>query len=137
METKEREHILTAINILRKITKRVKLAPFIYAVIFLLCMISYWFADEEVLSRLDVLFYVSPMVCLTFVWFSYPLKLCNWYRLQCCLPMLPQPIIYIDENIYEFGCEMAWVYFATFTFIFLLSLLNAYFVFVRPKRTYV
>lgn len=136
METKgfERDQILTIIDILRKVTKRVKLAPFIYAVIFMACMIIYWFADESILSTLDAIFYISPIVCLTFVWLSYPLKLCNWYRLQCCLPILPLPLIYIDENICEFGVEVAWVNFLIITTIFILSLINAYFVLVRPTR---
>lgn len=133
MEAKEKVDgkVLYAIGVLRKITKRVKLAPFLYALIFLLCMSVYWFADNNILSTLDVLFYVSPIVCLTFIWFSYPLKLCNWYRLQCCLPMLPQPIVYIDENIYEFGSSIIWIDFAIVLLIFLLSLINTYFVFIR------
>lgn len=134
METnQDNKHILYAINVLRKTTSFVKLVPFAYALIFLLCMIPYWCCTDETLTILDECFYISPIVSLTFIRMSYLLKLCNWYRLQCALPIIPLPIVIIDENIYEFGSEVRWINFATTILIFLLSLINAYFVFIRNK----
>lgn len=137
MENRENnyETFIRIANILRKTTKFVKIVPFVYALLFLLCMIPYWQCDEDILNIIDECFYVSPIVCLTFIRLSYYLKLCNWYRLQCCLPMFPLPVIIIDENIYEFGDEFGWINFAVTILIFLLSLINAYFVFIRPSRS--
>lgn len=137
METKEEdnfEKVLTAIGILRKVTKFVKCAPFVYALIYLGVMIFYVELSIEADAVLDELFYVSPIVCFAFIRLSYYLKLCNWYRLQCCLPMLPTCVVLIDENVYEFGMEIAAVNFATITLIILLSLVNAYFVFIKPTK---
>lgn len=133
METKEEKNgnVLYAINVLRKATIFVKIVPFIYALIFLVCMIPYWCCSEEVLNVIDECFYISPIVCLTFVRLSYIFKLCNWYRLQCCLPMFPLPIVLIDENIYNFGLELAYINLCLTILIFILSLINAYFVFVK------
>lgn len=139
MEIKDDKHseytkVLNSIHILRKTTRFVKVVPFVYALLFLLCMCFYFDCSENILDIIDECFYVSPIVCLTFVRLSYLLKFCNWYRLQCCLPMLPLPIVIIDENFYEFGEASMWVnFFLTFA-IFFLSLVNAYFVFIRPKK---
>lgn len=132
METnQDNKHILYAIDILRRTTKFVKLVPFVYALIFLLCMIPYWCCGDETLTIIDECFYISPIVSLTFIRLSYLLKFCNWYRLQCVLPIMPLLIVIIDENIYEFGSEARWINFAITILIFLLSLINAYFVFIK------
>lgn len=128
------EKVLSAIGILRNVTRFVKIVPFVYAVLFLLCMMPYWNCDEIILDIIDQCVYVSPIVSLTFIRLSYYLKLCNWYRLQCILPILPFPIVLIDEHIYEFGSMAMWINFVITTLIFLLSLVNAYFVFIRPTK---
>lgn len=125
------EKVLYAIGILRNVTRFVKIVPFVYALLFLLCMILYWHCDENILGIIDQCFYVSPIVCLTFIRLSYYLKLCNWYRLQCCLPMFPLPTIIIDESFYEFESEAMYISIVTISVVFLLSLVNAYFVFIH------
>lgn len=135
MENRERditkEQIIRAIGILRKVTIVVKVAPFIYATIFLLCMIGYVTLSDGVISVLDMLFYVSPITCITFIRLSYLLKLCNWYRLQCCLPMFPLPFIIIDEYVNMFQETAVVVHLSLTIVIFLLSLINTYFVFIK------
>lgn len=123
--------IYSTINILRKVTKFVKIVPFAYALIFIICMFGYMALSDEASSILDMIFYVSPIVCLTFIWLSYYLKLCNWYRLQVCLPMFPIVPIFIDSYLYEFGAYTAYINLSLTIIIFLLSLINTYFVFVR------
>lgn len=135
MESKEHKQIIAAINVLRRVTKFIKLVPFAYALIFILCTIGQSLYSIEASECIGLIFYVSPIVSLTFVWLSYPIKLCNWYRFQCCLPMFSIPFTLIDENVVEFSLKMAWISYAFLLLIFLLSLINAYFVFVRPKRT--
>lgn len=128
------EKVLFAIGILRNITRFVKIVPFIYALLFLICMIPYWKCSEGILDIIDQCVYVSPIVCLTFIRLSYYLKLCNWYRLQCCLPMFPLPITLIDEHIYELSGVAMQINFAIIILLFLLSLINAYFVFIHSTK---
>lgn len=130
METQE-SNILFAIKALRSVTRIIKIAPFVYAIVFIMCMMGYAILSDESASILDLMFYVSPIVCATFILLSYPLKLCNWYRLQVCLPMFPLPFTIIDETIWTFDSIAAIVNLSITTLIFLLSLINTYFVFIR------
>lgn len=125
------EKILFAIKTLRDVTAFVKVVPFVYAALFLLCMLVYMFSDNDIMSLLDILFYVSPVTCLTFFRLSFILKFCNWYRLQCCLPMLTTPFTLFDMYICEFVHIGAYINYFTTTLIFTLSLLNTYHVFIK------
>lgn len=137
MEKKERENLLMVLNVVRKTTKAIKLFPFIYAVILLITMPLLAYSTIEVTENISSFIYISLLVVIFLIYLSYCVKLCKWHRIQCCLPLLPQITIFIDENIYEFGSEMAIIDFITLAIIFLLSLINTYFVFIKPtqKRT--
>lgn len=123
--------IFAAIEILRNVTRFIKVAPFIYAGIFILCMIGYLFCSDDVATALDITFYVSPMVILTLFRLSYQLKLCNWYRLQCALPLFSQVLNIIDTFFYEFGTNIVYITFSLIVAIFVLSLINTYHVFIK------
>lgn len=134
METKENvshNDILKAIQILRNITLAVKVVPFVYAGIYILCMLAYLFCSDETATIVDMLFYVSPLTCMLFFFISYILKFCNWYRLQCVLPILPTCNVFVDEYIYTYGQEVAVVNILLAGLIFVLSLVNTYFVFTK------
>lgn len=124
-------HIVAALNILRKVTIATKVAPFIYAGIYLLCMVAYFLADESVLLFYDMLFYVSPLVIATFIYLSYQFKFCKWYRLQCILPVFPQVLGIIDRYVYQFGEYSACALVVMTALIFVLSLVNIYFTFIK------
>lgn len=51
---------------------------------------------------LDASFYVSPIVILAHIIYSYILKLCIWHKVACMLPIIPQTILYIDTYFHEF-----------------------------------
>lgn len=134
MENEEkvsREQILNTILILRNVTLFVKVVPFVYAFLYILCMVVYMFCSDETATIVDMLFYVSPLTCLLFFGLSYTLKFCNWYRLQCCLPMFPLPFTLIDEFVYMFEETAVAVNLSIIVTIFTISLINTYFVFLR------
>lgn len=120
------------VNILRKVTVTVKVFPFLYALIYIPAMFAYMVFSEDVCIMLDTLFYMSVLMVAFLICLSYCVKLCIWHRLQCCLPLFPQPIIFIDNYIFSFGETAAVINVWLAIIIFTLSLVNAYFVFMKP-----
>ena len=130
----ENKDILAIVRILRKVTKIVKIYPFIYAVLYALCMIGYLVSDDIVSVILDQLFYTSPIVVSCNILLSYSLKLCKWHRLQCLLPMFPLIPLFVDYLIFPVSKLAFTINALTIITLFALSLINAYFVFIKPKN---
>ena len=123
-----------AIKILRKATVAVKVAPFVYAILFLVALVSYLFLNETISTIADMLFYASPVCVVYNLWLSRIFKMCKWHRLQCCLPMFPLVAILLDSFVVPFGDVAVYVNYFVDIAIFILSLLNAYFVFIKPRN---
>lgn len=121
------------VNILRNVTKTVKLFPFIYALIYVFNMFSYLFLNEDACILLDSLFYMSVLMILVLLRLSYCLKMCIWHRIQCCLPLLAQIVVFIDNYIYCFSSDVRYINIYLAIAIFLVSFTNAYLMFVRPS----
>lgn len=130
----EHKDILAIVRILRKVTKIVKIYPFVYAILYALCMIGYLVCDDFVSIMLDQLFYTSPIVVSCNIMLSYSLKLCKWHRLQCLLPMTPLITLLVDVTIYPISKIASTINALTIILLFALSLINAYFVFIKPKN---
>lgn len=129
----EHKDILAIVRILRKVTKVVKIYPFVYAVLYALCMIGYLVCDDIVSVMLDQLFYTSPIVVSCNILLSYSLKLCKWHRLQCLLPMFPLIPLFVDYLVFPVSKLAFTINALTIILLFALSLINAYFVFIKPK----
>lgn len=130
----EHKDILAIVRILRKVTKIVKIYPFVYAVLYALCMIGYLVCDDIVSVMLDQLFYTSPIVVSCNILLSYSLKLCKWHRLQCLLPMFPLIPLFVDYLVFPVSKLAFTINALTIITLFALSLINAYFVFIKPKN---
>lgn len=127
-------NINAVVSILRKVTRIVKVAPFALVFMYMCAMIGYLFCSDTVAVTLDTLFYVSPLVVI-FLWtLSKALKMCNWHRLECALPLIPQLPILVDDYINQFDYAGTIVNISVVGLLFLLSLLNAYFVFIKPQN---
>lgn len=122
-----------SVGITRRVTRAIKIYPFIYTVIYIPCMFSYLIFDEDVCTWIDTLFLMSAMNVAFMVKLSYCVKLCKWHRLQCCLPLLPQPLIFVDNHIYCFGKTSAIINVWLAVAIALLTLINIYKM-SRPRR---
>ena len=130
----DNKDILALVRILRKVTTIVKIYPFVYAVLYALCMIGYLVCDDAVSVMLDQLFYTSPIVVSCNILLSYSLKLCKWHRLQCLLPMFPLIPLFVDYLILPVSKLAFTINALTIMLLFILSLVNAYFVFIKPKN---
>lgn len=133
MEKRGNENLRIILNVVRNVTKTIKLFPFLYAILLLVVFPIVSYGDYDTAMFLNELFFVSPLFMAFLILLSYLVKLCNWHRLQCLLPLIPQIVVYIDENIYELTEIVAILNLVVMLLIFLLSLINAYFVFIRPN----
>ena len=130
----ERHNIEALISILRESTRIAKIAPFAFVFAYMLAMIGYMLFSENVAVALDTLFYVSPMTVVLLWLLSRAFKLCNWHRFECILPLVPQIPIFFDDYINQFDYAGAFVNISVIGLLFLLSLVNAYFVFIKPTH---
>lgn len=129
----ESKDIIAIIEIARKVTSVVKFSPFVFAVAYIITMICYIFCDDATATLLDQLCYTSPLVVIMNFRLSYSLKLCKWHRLECALPMFPLIPLVIDYYIYPISRFGAVVNGISILTLIILSLVNAYFVFRRPR----
>ena len=90
--------------------------------------------SDNVAVILDTLFYVSPMTVVLLWLLSRAFKLCNWHRFECVLLLVPQIPIFFDDYISQFDYAGAAVNICVIGLLFLLSLINAYFVFIKPRN---
>lgn len=133
MEREERK-ILGIVQILRKVTRTVKIAPFILAVLYMMSMVGYLLFSDTVSIILDYLFYISPSTIVILLILSKATKMCVWHRLECVLPLVSMLPALFDDLILELTNVAAYINASTIAVIFLASLVNAYFVFVKPRN---
>ena len=121
------------VRTLRKVTTTVKIAPFIIAVFYMLTILGYMYMPETVIYILDTMLYFSPAsVALMFI-LSKQLQLCFWHRLECSLPILCMIPGAIDSLILPLSEVATYLNAITLSVVLFLSLVNAYFVFVKPS----
>ena len=127
--------VIAIVSILRKVTKVVKIYPFVYAILYALCMFGYMIGSEGLSCALDQLFYTSPISILFALILSRSLKLCKWHKLECILPMIPLIHLAIDSYIIPLSYVSAIINVGTIIANCILSLINANFVFNKPSAT--
>ena len=130
MERDERK-ILGAIQILRSVTRTVKIAPFVVAVFYMMSMVGYLMFSDTVATILDYLFYVSPSTIAILLILSKSTKMCFWHRLECVLPVVAILPALVDDFILRFTNSATIVNISTIGLMFFATLLNAYFVFIK------
>ena len=131
----EGKDIIAIVRILRKGTAIVKVNPFAYSILYVSCMLVYMFCSDEMATLCDQLFYTSPFMIVCAIGLSYSLKLCKWHRLECILPLLPTCMELVDEFIYSFTKLVSYLNAILIGIICLTSLINAYFVFIKPSAS--
>ena len=115
----------------RKVYVTIKTYPFLYTLLLLiLSPLEAWLSLSwaEALGLLTFTSVPSVWMCVKL---SYPLKLCNWYRAQCFVTLLPLSIPLC--RIFCPTLNIAWVWGGV-AFILVASLVNCYKTFIRPMR---
>ena len=126
-----KEELGRIIGILKTATKVVKLIPFAYALLYIISILSYSMCSENISMWVDMIFYVSPISIIFLLILSRTLKLCKWHRLECVLPLMGFCAILINDFIIEFGKYGQLANYIIVITTFILSLINAYFVFIK------
>lgn len=134
MQKDSRENLRVILNVVRKTTKAIKVFPFVYILILLIVLPLMSYMDIETATIISGCIFESPLLIAFLILLSYSVKLCKWHRLQCALPLVPQIADFIDTQIYEYGEALATLNFVILLLLFILSLVNAYFVFIRPAQ---
>ena len=131
---RDENKILGDIQILRKVTKTVKIAPFILAFLYMFSMIGYMLFSDSVSVILDYLFYVSPTTIVLLLLLSKATKMCIWHRLECVLPLVALLPGLFDDLIMTLSNIAAHINIILIALVCLASLINAYFVFIKPTH---
>lgn len=82
---------------LNKVSFVVKIFPFAYTFIQVLWLMCFIF-DDSVGDGLTKFLYMSPIAVILLLLMSHTLHLCIWHKIQCCLPMFPNFIIFANDN---------------------------------------
>jgi hypothetical protein len=121
-----------------RIVLAVQLAPFVYTLLFLVVFsLAFFSTNAAMLTAIDYVCFISPLVVLAHLVYSWMLRFCVWHRLACALPILPQPVDLYDTYISPFTVEQIIIVKATIIVTILLYFLFAYGTFFsRNGRNY-
>lgn len=126
-----KEGIEKIISVVRYSTVLVKAMPFFFAFFYLTGIFSYILMPKAYIGYLDLAFYVSPMVIIYELILSKIFHLCKWHRLECVLPLSGLIPVIVDKFIIEVGAYGQLVNWIIVVAVFTISLINAYFVFLK------
>ena len=121
-----------------RIVLAVQLAPFVYTLLFLVVFsLAFFSTNAAMLTAIDYFCFISPLVVLAHLVYSWMLRFCVWHRLACALPILPQLVDLYDTYISPFTVEQIIIVKATIIVTILLYFLFAYGTFFsRNGRNY-
>jgi len=99
---RSRDAASRVIEILRKVTRLVQLAPFVYLALYSLYLFAGVFASEETVCLADGAMFGSPLVTILFLTLSRLLKLCKWHKVACLIPSASQMEGVVDCYFFTF-----------------------------------
>lgn len=130
----ERTGIKKLIGVLHRITRAAQIIPFVYSAMYIVVLFTYNFAPERILTILDILFYVSPVVIAAHLVYSHILELCKWHRAACVIPLAPQVLNVFDSYVMILTENEVLVFNLLVVFMTILLLVSAYKVFFCDER---
>ena len=127
----ENDRIRYLILKLRSITRTVQIMPFVYAFVYVIALCCYLFVPDSAMTFLDTMLYVSPIVTAGNLVQSRILKLCNWHKAACLVPVLPQANIIFGSYIYRLSSVAVMAHLFLVVAMIILLLISAYKVFLK------
>lgn len=119
------------IIILKRTTVYVQFLPFIYSFFYVIVLIIYPFISEDAAVLLDSIFYISPIFMAGMLVLSKLLRLCNWHRTACIVPIISQVPVFIDSYIVSLTRIEAIVSNSIVVLMIATLLISAYNVFFK------
>ena len=110
-----------------RIVLAIQVAPFVYTLLFLVVFaLAFFSTDEAMMTAIDYFFFISPVVVVAHLVYSWMLRFCIWHRLACALPLLPQIVDLYDTYVSPFTVEQIIIVKATIIVTIILYFLFAY-----------
>jgi len=121
-----------------RIVLAIQIAPFVYTLLFLVVFSLAFFSENDALMTVVNYFcFVSPIVIVAHLVYSWMLRFCVWHKLACALPILPQLVDLYDTYINPFSVEQIIFIETTIIVTILLYFVFAYGTFFsRNGRNY-
>lgn len=131
MSNTQRAHLA---QIITRTLITIKVAPFIFTLGYIICLLCYMWGSDIIVRFADILFYTSPMTIILLLILSKIYELCGWHRLQCCIPLFPMALMIFDSFIVEVSSLVADINLYLCLLMFILTLINAYKIFLHDGR---
>lgn len=117
--------------ILRKVTRTVKIFPFVYTALLLaLSPFEAWLSLK--LAQIIGLLTFTAIPSVWLCWrLSKAIRLCHWHRAQCLLTLLPMAIPLCRILCANLSIVYVW---SGIAIILIASLINCYLVFIKTQQ---
>jgi len=103
MESRDRRNAVESIiGILRRTTRLVQLAPFVYLAFYASYLILCDIVPDSLLGASDLVLYVSPATSGGLLFLSLLLKLCKFHKIACLIPFSSQIESLVDCYLFTF-----------------------------------
>ena len=99
---RQRDAVSRVIEILRKVTRIVQIAPFVYLAFYSAYLIIGCFSSDALVSLADGVIFSSPFATTGMLFLSRLLKLCRWHKAACLIPSASQIEGIIDSYLFTF-----------------------------------
>lgn len=101
-QDRQRDAVSRVIEILRKVTRIVQIAPFVYLAFYSAYLIIGCFSSDALVSLADGVIFSSPFATTGMLFLSRLLKLCRWHKAACLIPSASQIEGIIDSYLFTF-----------------------------------
>ena len=101
-QDRQRDAVSRVIEILRKVTRIVQIAPFVYLAFYSAYLIIGCFSPDTLVSLADGVLFSSPLATTGMLFLSRLLKLCRWHKAACLIPSASQIEGIIDSYLFTF-----------------------------------
>ena len=99
---RQRDAVSRVIEILRKVTRIVQIAPFVYLAFYSAYLIIGCFSSDALVSLADGVIFSSPFTTTGMLFLSRLLKLCRWHKAACLIPSASHIEGIIDSYLFTF-----------------------------------
>lgn len=90
------------VAVLRRITRIVQIAPFVYLLLLAVYLLGESFLPGWILGLIDNVLDTPVYTTAGLLFFGRLLKLCSWFRTACLLPFTTKIECYIDSFVFSF-----------------------------------
>lgn len=99
---RQRDAASKIIAVLRKATRIVQLAPFVYLAFYSAYLFLGGLVSDEFVSVADGIMVASPVATTGMLVLSRVFKLCRWHRAACLIPSASQVESIVDSYLFTF-----------------------------------